>query len=276
MTMIAHWRQQVAAYQAQLQRVQQALGDSAADVWEALTPAFRADPRRTDDPEINRLLQEVNPTTTVLDVGGGAGRFALPLALRCQHVTVVEPAASMRNSMQQLATETGITNVTLVASTWEAAVVEPVDIVLSAHVIYTITDIEPFVRKLVQHARHKVIMPTHMRPPMSRFDPFWPWVYGEEKQSPPGAAACMQVLWEMDIYPQLEMFAPVPARAFRNRERALETLRQRLFVAPDTPEDRRLQEAMQMLLVETPEGLVIKDSKPGRLALIAWSVQPDA
>jgi hypothetical protein len=144
---------------------------------------------------------------------------------------------------------------------------------LSAHVIYAIADIQAFVTKLAQHARHKVIMPTHMRPPMARFDPFWPWVYGEEKQPPPGAAEFMQVLWEMDIYPQLEMFAPVPWRAFQSRERALETLRQRLFVTPDTPQDARLQEAMQVLLVETPNGFVIKDTAPGRLALISW--QPE-
>ena len=82
MTMIAHWRQRVAAHQEQLDRAKRAVGASGEDTWEALTPSFKADPRRTDDPEISRLLQEVQPTTTVLDVGGGAGRFALPLALR--------------------------------------------------------------------------------------------------------------------------------------------------------------------------------------------------
>ncbi|MBM3225332.1 MAG: hypothetical protein FJZ47_16225, partial [Candidatus Tectomicrobia bacterium] len=147
----------------------------------------------------------------------------------------------------------------------------PVDVVLCAHVVYTIADIEPFVRKLAHHARYKVVMPTHMRPTMARFDPFWPWIYGETKYSPPGAAALMQVLWEMDIYPQLDMFPPVPPRPFRSWERALETLRERLFVAPDTPQDARLQEAMRALLVATAGGYVIKDSKPGRLALISCS-----
>ena len=276
MTALKHWQQRVAEHTAQWQQTRIAQGVAEHDSWEPLTASFTADPRRTDDPEVNRLLQEVQTTTTLLDVGGGAGRFALPLALRCQHVTVVEPAASMGEPLQRLAAEAGIANLTLIADRWEEAVVEPVDVVLSAHVIYTIADIEPFVRKLLRHARTRVLMPTHMRPPMSRFDPFWPWIYGTEKKSPPGAAEFMQVLWEMDIYPQLEMFPPVPFRAFRSWERALETLRQRLFVAPDSAADARLQQAMQALLVETPEGYVIKGAKPGRLALIAWQPEQGA
>lgn len=270
---IADWKQRVAAHTTQWRQARLAQGVADEDSWEPLAASFTADPRRVDDPEVNRLAQEIQATSTLLDVGGGAGRFALPLALRCQQVTVVEPSATMGQHLQRLAGQADIHNLTLLPSTWEAAEVEPVDVVLCAHVVYTIEDIEPFVRKLTQHARSKVVMPTHMRPPMSRFDPFWPWIYGEEKQSPPGAAAFMPVLWELDIYPQLEMFPPVPARAFRSWERALETLRERLLVAPETAQDARLQEAMRALLVQTPDGYVIKDSQPGRLALITW--QPE-
>jgi len=82
----------------------------------------------------------------------------------------------MGASLHRLASEAGIENFTLVARQWEEAEVEPADVVLCAHVIYMIADIHPFVRKLVEHARAKVCMPTFMRPPMSRFAPFWPWV----------------------------------------------------------------------------------------------------
>jgi SAM-dependent methyltransferase len=270
MAAITDWKQRVAAHAEQLRRIQAATGGTGEDSWESLTPSFQADPRRTDDVELTRLLQEVDAATTLLDVGGGAGRFALPLALRCQHVIVVEPSASMGDSLRQLAADAGIANVSIVAQRWEEAAVEPADVVLCAHVVYTIADIQPFIDKLVQHARDKVVMPTHVRPPMSRFDLFWPQVHGEERQQVPGLAEFVPVLWEMDIYPQLEMFDPVPFRAFRTWERALETLRQRLLVAPDTEQDRRLQQAMHALLLETPAGYVIKGATPGRLALISW------
>jgi SAM-dependent methyltransferase len=246
------------------------LGVTGQDRWEPFSSFFKADPRRTDDMEVNRLAQEVTAATTLLDVGAGAGRFALPLALRCKQVTAVEPSPSMGETLRHLAAEVGIDNVTLVASPWDEAEVEPADVVLSAHVIYSIEDIGPFVMKLAAHARQQVCMPTFMRPPRARYAPFWPWVHGEDKQELPGAAELMQVLWELGIYPNLEMYAPIPFRPFKDWQRALDTLRPRLFVTPDTEHDARLQQAMRELLTATPEGYVIKDAQPGRLALISW------
>lgn len=66
----------------------------------------------------------------------------------------------------------------------------------------------------------------------------------------------------MDLYPHLEMFEAIPFRPFKNWQQALETLRQRLYVIPDTEKDALLQ-AMHELLVETPAGYAIKGAKPG-------------
>jgi 2-polyprenyl-3-methyl-5-hydroxy-6-metoxy-1,4-benzoquinol methylase len=206
MSAIEVWKRRVAAHHEQSHKIRAALGVQGQDLWEFLSPFFKADPRRTDDFGVNRLAQEVTPATTLLDIGGGAGRFALPLALRCKHVTVIEPSPSMGESLRHLAAEAGIENVTIVESTWEEAQVEPADVALSAHVIYMIEDVRAFVVKLAEHARAKVLMPTFMRPPMARYAPFWRWVHGEDKKELPGAAEFMQVLWDMDIYPHLEMF----------------------------------------------------------------------
>jgi SAM-dependent methyltransferase len=270
MSAIEVWKQRVAAHHAQSQKIRTALGIAEVDRWEVVSPLFKADARRTDDVEVNRLAREVTPAMTVLDVGGGAGRFALPLALRCQHITVVEPSPSMGESLRQIAAEAGIDNVSLVAKRWEEATVEPADVVLSAHVIYMVEDIRAFVGKLVAHARQRVLMPTFMCPPMARYAPFWRSAHGEDKYELPGAEELLQVLWEMDTYPDLEMFASRPSRAFKDWQTALETLRQRIHVKPDTAEDVRLQRAMRELLIETPDGYGMKGATPERLALISW------
>jgi hypothetical protein len=183
---------------------------------------------------------------------------------------VVEPSPSMGETLRHLAAEAGIENLTFVTRPWHEAEVEPADVVLSAHVIYSIEDIGSFVMKLAAHARQRVCMPTFMRPPRARYAPFWRWVHGEDRQELPGAAELMQVLWELGIYPNLEMYAPIPFRPFRDWQQALDALRPRLFVTPDTEQDARLQQAMRELLIETSAGYVIKGLPPGRLALISW------
>src|SRR5262245_23638137 len=270
MSALEAWKRRVATHREQSHKIRSALGVSGQDRWEPFSAFFKADPRRTDDVEVNRLAQALTPATTLLDVGAGAGRLALPLALRCHHVTAVEPSPSMGETLRRLAAEAGIENVTLVARPWDAAEVAPADVVLSAHVIYAIEDIGAFVMKLAAHARQQVYMPTFMRPPRARYAPFWRRVHGEDRQELPGAAELMQVLWELGIYPNLEMYAPVPFRPFKDWQRALDTLRLRLFVTPDTEHDARLQQAMHALLRKTLEGYVIKDTPPGRLALISW------
>ena len=270
MSAIEVWKQSVAANQAQSQKIRAAQGIAEVDRWEVVSPLFKANPRRTDDIEVNRLVREVTPAMTVLDVGGGAGRFALPLALRCRHVAVVEPSPSMGESLRQLAAEEQIDNVSLVAKRWEEAEVEPADVILAAHVIYMIEDIRAFIAKMVAHARQKVLMLMFMRPPLARYAPFWRWVHGEDKHELPGAGEFLQVLWEMDIYPDLEMFEPRPSRAFRDWQTALETLRRRIHVRPDTAEDARLLRVMRELLIETPGGYTMKEAAPEYLALISW------
>jgi SAM-dependent methyltransferase len=270
MSAIEIWKQRVAAHHEQANRAKCALGVASNDFRGPLSPFFQADPRRTDDFEVHRLGQEVKAATTLLDVGGGAGRLALPLALRCQHVTIVEPSPHMEESLRALAARAGIENITIVAKRWEEAEVEPADVVLSAHVVYMVEDIRPFVGKLTAHAHEKVLMPMFMRPPRARYAPFWRWVHGEDKQELPGAIEFMPVLWDMGIYPDLEMFEAIPSRPLKTWDRALDILRHRLFVRPDTAQDELLQKAMRELLIETPEGYTVKGAQPGRLVLISW------
>jgi hypothetical protein len=66
------------------------------------------------------------------------------------------------------------------------------------------------------------------------------------------------------------MFAPAPFRALKDWQTALITLRQRMYVDPDTDADARLQKAMRDLLVERPDGYAMRGIGTGRLALISW------
>ena len=273
MSSIEKWRTRVETHHTQSNNMQDA-DASAGDFWRPYASAFREDPSRTEDPVVNRLVREVGPDTTVLDVGGGAGRLALPLALRCRQVTVVEPSAGMVEQLEEGAREADITNVTSVQSSWEEVDSQPADIVLCAHVLYGVADIVPFVRKLEAGAREKVLVLMFMDSPQSHLAPLWEQVHGETRINLPALPELLHVMWEMGIYPSLEMVHSNPPRRSEDREAAIEEFRPRLYVTPGTAKDLRLIEATNRLLVETPEGLEVRGVRTRRIGLLAWS--PDS
>ncbi|MGH2543088.1 MAG: class I SAM-dependent methyltransferase [Ardenticatenaceae bacterium] len=269
MTAIADWKKRVEAHHEQSIRAQ---GEtwSSGDFWRPFAENFRDDPRRTDDVMLNRLLQEVDSSSTVLDVGAGGGRFALPLALKCKGVTAVEPSGAMIEQMRAGMEESGINNISIVQQTWEEANVEPADVTLCAHVVYGVVDIELFLRKLTSHARRRVLLPAFTHPPIARFSPFWKPVHGEGRIEMPALKDIVEALWDMDIYPNVEMVERIEQRPFRDWDSALNQLRLRLYVMPDTEQDARLQKAMETMLEETPDGFAINGLGPRHLGLISW------
>src|SRR5438270_582726 len=73
---------------------------------------------------------------TVLDVGAGAGRYSLPVASMVRRLTAIEPSAGMRASFAEELERRGITNVDIVADSWEDARVEQHDVAMVANVLY--------------------------------------------------------------------------------------------------------------------------------------------
>ena len=78
----------------------------------------------------------------------------------------------------------------------------------------------------------------------------------------------------MDIYPNIEMFDPLPPQSAPSKDVALAFLRHFLYVRPGTEHDQRLQSAMIRLVVETPEGFTISGAKPTSFNILAATIIP--
>ena len=84
------WAERVRANRDQVDQVREV---PDRDFYAPVSSLFVADPRRTGEEALDALIDLAEPEDRWLDVGAGAGRYALPLAAHVAEVIAVEPSA---------------------------------------------------------------------------------------------------------------------------------------------------------------------------------------
>ncbi|MCZ2110038.1 MAG: class I SAM-dependent methyltransferase [Dehalococcoidia bacterium] len=95
---------------------------------------------------------------SLLEVGAGTGRFAIPLARKCAAVTALDQSPAVLAVLARKARDAGLPHIATVAGTWEGAVVAQHDVVLAAWSLYRQLDLEACLRKLVETAGRLLII----------------------------------------------------------------------------------------------------------------------
>ena len=92
--------------------------------WDKRASSFHQATSRTST-EIEEQIDALNllPTDTVLDMGAGTGRFAVPMARQVSHVTALDPSAGMLAYLEEGMTQAGYSNYSVVRKRWEDIVV---------------------------------------------------------------------------------------------------------------------------------------------------------
>jgi SAM-dependent methyltransferase len=127
-------------------------GHSDPHYWDHRAPTFARSTAGRADQFLEVISPYASPRKTLIDVGAGAGRHAVPLAARLEWVTAVEPSEGMRALLPALP------NMTVIASAWEDAEVAPADLVICSHVLYGIADVVPFIEKMERSALERVFI----------------------------------------------------------------------------------------------------------------------
>ncbi len=218
-----------AAFQDAVQEQQLRLfGPMPADIWTGQSAAqFRFDPRRELDSNLAAMASCIEPGDVVVDVGGGAGRLSLPLALRCREVLTVEPSAGMAAEYEGSRQEAGITNARLLPANWMDDHGIEGDVLLTCDVTYFVRDIVPFVEKMQSAARRRVMIVVWSEPPPNRGADLFRRVYGEPLAPMPGHRELLPALWDMNILPDVQIL-PDPTWwedwNYATREEAIESV----------------------------------------------------
>lgn len=241
-------------------------------VWAGATARrLRFDPSREPSANVSVLASYLEPGDTLLDVGGGAGRFALPLARRCRQAIVVDPSPGMRNLFEASAAEAGIANTSYIPADWLSAGAVEGDVSLVAHVTYFVREIVPFLDKLAAASRRRVLIYLESIPPPIQTADFFRLVYGEELEPVPGHPELLAVLWEMGILPDVRVL-PEPPPAFPTRDAALERALNATWLRA---EDRAvagaaIEQHFDALYVAADGGFRIRRAQNVRELLITW------
>ena len=266
-------------YDAVWEQWQRLFGPQPDDMWAGPAAAqFRFDPRRELDANLAALASYVEPGDVLVDVGGGAGRVSLPLALRCQEVVTVEPSPAMAAEYAGLVQEAGITNARLLSGDWMEADGVAGDVAVTCDVTYFVRDIVPFVRRMEAAARRRVMITVWSEPPPNRGADLFRRVYGEPQAPMCGHRQLLPVLWEMGVLPDVRVL-PDPSGwetwHFPTRDEAIESV---LFGRWSREADRErareiFEEQFDEIFSPDGEGYRAIWRAPMRELLITWETK---
>ncbi len=199
----------VAAYNAQRER----LVGPEPDVWAGCAQSFQMDLRRPLDALLTKIASYLEKDDTVIDVGGGAGRLSLPLALRCREVVIVDPSAAMGDAFETMAKDAGVHNARFVRAGWPEVDGIAGDVALVAHVTYFVPEIVRFIEKLRTATRRQVLICVRSVPPPNQIAGFFRLAHDEDLAPVPGRAELLSVLRELGIAAELIDVGPAAAPA---------------------------------------------------------------
>ena len=265
------WADRVRANRDQAERLRES---TTGDHYAPISSLFVADPRRTDEPALEMLRAMTAPDESWLDIGAGAGRYALPLALRVREVIAVEPSPGMRRALRAGIDEHGLANIRVIAGTWPEALellgpLPAADVSLIAHVGYDIEEIGPFLGGLEAATRDRCVAIQTDRSPASVADTFWPLVRGEERVALPALPDLLALLHARGCETEVVRVDRSP-RSFDSVDALAGFLRRQLFITEGGDKDRHFRSVLADWVTQRDGAWTLANRPVGFIGIVTW------
>lgn len=227
------------------------------------------------DPRVKMTISElkINRRSRVLDIGSGPGTLALLLAPMVEEITAVEPGKGMVELLYENMKKEGITNITCIEKRWEDIDIHndlsgEYDIVLSS-LSLTMDDIRQSLAKMNAASSKYVYIFWFADPPFweKMYIDLWPALHNEVYYPGPKADCLFNVLYQMKIYPNIEMLPLDKVYRFSTMKK-MKVFFQNRFAAK-TKKQQQVLDTYLMPLIRT-EGNRVVISGNSSLAKVWW------
>ena len=184
-------------------------------------------------PSRRRALEALPEGGSVLDVGVGGGASSLGLVPRAGRIVGVDRLPDMLESFDESARDMGVP-VRTVLGDWPdvADQVEPTDIAVCHHAVYSVAEIEDFVSAMTVRARNRVVLELSEHTPLAAFNPLWRTLHGIERPTWRVADAAQEVFVAMGLAVEREDVV-LPPRVQEVTPETVAFARRRLYVGPE-------------------------------------------
>jgi SAM-dependent methyltransferase len=275
---LAIWRHMYDAERAQGEAATDPAFERSADTWAGRAGRYAAASRRHPQPDafMAALAPRLRPTDRVIDVGAGTGRYLPYLAAQVAEVIAVEPSPAMRGELELTLRELDVQNVRIIAEGWPLARPLRADVVISAHVVYGVREIGPFLEALDRSARRLCALYLGLKHPTAALAPFWARVHGQERLPLPAAIETVAACHQLGLPARLDLLAAPEAFRFPGAAEALEEIRARLRLTPEPARDAAILAAMAELLEPAEGGQLVPRDQQRHTGLVWWHPETTA
>jgi len=187
-----------------------------------------------ESPTVGLVDELLGPGGSVLDIGAGTGRLSIPLAGRGHRVTAVEPDEAIARALEDAALRARV-EVTRIIGSWPhvAGNAHMHDVCVSAHLVYRVTAIGPFIEAMHRASRRAVVIEMTPKHPGAGLAKYFRALHGIDRPSRPTVDDFARVVEEVaGIVPERRWSSSGPPWRFADLQELLAFYRQRLLVPP--------------------------------------------
>jgi SAM-dependent methyltransferase len=274
---LERWAALVRARRVQMEAQLAALGGGPSDWWGAAAPRFARDITNQGAAPpwgLRQIADRLDRSDTLIDIGGGAGRYAVPISRVARHVTLVEPSPAMAEQARQAFAAAGRDNYTLVEREWPLTGrrrPDPATAVLMANMLSPFEDIEAFLTPAITLAeRWLFIVHGGINDAAGMIGDVIEEFHGERRVRQPGLADLIPALHDLEVYPDVEMSARRFDRSYADLDEATQAVAAAALVEPTADTLARIRRRLRRALKRRPDGRLAAQAFDAPVGLLIW------